>query len=83
MEGETMFPMTPEDTYRQVKRYQDEQRAQMARERMARAASPERSTGPSGVRRVWSPAPPSLWAAVRQLFHLRVGTRRIAEHRAR
>ena len=42
-----MFPMTPEDTYRQVKRYQDEQRAQMACERMTRAASPERSTGPS------------------------------------
>jgi hypothetical protein len=78
-----MFPMTPEDTFRQVKRYQDEQRAQMARERMARAASPERSTGPSGPRRAWSPAPQSLWASVRQLFHLRVGTRRIAGHRAR
>jgi hypothetical protein len=83
MEGETMFPMTPEDTFRQVKRYQDEQRAQMARDRMARAASRERSTGPSGARRVWSPAPQGLWAAVRQLFHLRVGTRRIAWHRAR
>jgi hypothetical protein len=78
-----MFPMTPEDTFRQVKRYQDEQRAQMARERMARVASPERSTGPSGARRVGSPAPQGLWAAVRQLFHLRVGTRRIAWHRAR
>jgi hypothetical protein len=78
-----MFPMTPEDTFRQVKRYQDEQRAQMARERMARAASAERSTGPSGARRVWSPARQSLWAAVTQLFHLRVGTRRIAGHRAR
>jgi hypothetical protein len=83
MEGETMFPMTPEDTFRQVKRYQDDQRAQMARERMTRVAPPERSTGPSGARTVWSPAPQGLWAAVRQLFHLRVGTRRIAGHRAR
>ncbi len=78
-----MFPMTPEDTFRQVKRYQDEQRAQMARERMARVASPERSTEPSGARRVGSPAPQSPWAAVRQLLHLRIGTRRIAGHRAR
>jgi len=78
-----MFPMTPEETYRQVKRYQDDRRAQMACERMTRAASPERSTGPSGARRVWSPAPQSLWAPVRQLFHRDVGTRRIAVHRAR
>jgi len=78
-----MFPMTPEDLYRQVARSQDEARQQMARERMTRAASPERSTRPPGARRVWSPAPQGLWAAVRQLFHLRVGTRRIAWHRAR
>ena len=78
-----MFPMTPEDTYRQVKRYQDEQRAQMARERMVKVTSTERPTGPAGARRAWSPAPQSLWAVVRQLFHLRVGTRRIAGHRAR
>jgi hypothetical protein len=78
-----MFQMTPEDTLRQVLRHQDEQRAQVARERMARASSPGHNTGPSGTRRVGSPAPQSLSAAVSQLFHLRAGTHRIAWHGAR
>jgi len=41
-----MFPMTPEDLYRQVARSQDEARKQAALERMAMAAP-----GPRGTQR--------------------------------
>jgi hypothetical protein len=78
-----MFQMTPENTLRQVLRYQDDQRAQMARERMARAASAEHTTGPCRARRVRSPSLHGPWAALRQLLHPGAGTHRIAWHRAR
>jgi hypothetical protein len=45
-----MFPMTPEETYRQVAHYQDELRRRVARERMATAASPRRETKHSAAR---------------------------------
>ena len=63
-----MFPMTPEETLRQVTRYQDEQRAQMARERMARAAPPRHATEPAGARRVGLPGSQRPWVAVREFL---------------
>jgi len=45
-----MFQMSPEDKLRQVVHYQDEQRGQMARERMANAASARPTIEPSGAR---------------------------------
>jgi hypothetical protein len=63
-----MFPMTPEETLRQVTRYQDEQRAQMARERMARAAPPRGATDPAGARRVGFPGSQRPWVAVRKFL---------------
>jgi Cation efflux family len=68
---------------KQVLRYQEEQRAQMARERMARAASVVHATGRSRARRVGSPGLHGPWAALRQLLHPGAGTHRIAWHRAR
>ena len=38
-----MFPMSPEDKLREVIDYQDGQRRQRARERMARAATPRQA----------------------------------------
>jgi hypothetical protein len=45
-----MFPMTPEDMYRQVARHHDEERKRVARERMAMAASAPRGTKHSAAR---------------------------------
>ncbi len=57
-----MFPMTPEDLYRQVARSQDDARMQVARERMAMAAS-----GPRGAK--WSAARNAAGSALHTLSH--------------
>lgn len=66
-----MFQMAPEDRLREVLRYQEQQRAQMARERMARAAPAKRATEPSGARAAGSHNP---WTVARQLLHSLAGT---------
>lgn len=78
-----MFPMSPEDRLREVMQYQDEQRAQMALERIARAASAKHTTEPSGARNVKSSGSYDLWLAASQLLHSLTETRGVVRRRAR
>jgi len=61
-----MFSISPEDTLRQVMRYQDEQREQVARERLANAASAGRAPVQPGARGVEDSGWRDLWVAMRQ-----------------
>ena len=68
-----MFPMSPEDKLRQVMHYQDEQREQMARERLARAASARPTIEPSGARGVGSSYSHNLLMTARHLVQTLAG----------
>ena len=82
-----MFPMTPEDLYRQVARSQDEARRQVARERMAMAASAPRATRRPAVRNGAGSALRTLShharMTARQLFHALAAPHGVARYRAR
>jgi hypothetical protein len=82
-----MFPMTPEDLYRQVARSQDQARQQVARERMAMAASAPRTTRRTAVRNTVGSAVRTLshnaWMTARQLLHTVTAPGGVARHRAR
>jgi hypothetical protein len=82
-----MFPMTPEDLYRQVARSQDEARQEVARERMAMAASAPPTTRRTGVRNLAGSAVRTLSHNARlttqHLFHALAAPGGVARHRAR
>ena len=78
-----MFPMSPEDSFRQVMHYQDEQREQVARERTARAASAKRPVEPSGALNAGSSGSRELWMAPRRVLHALRGMHGVALHGAR
>jgi hypothetical protein len=78
-----MFPMSPEDTYREVTKYQEDQRRQMARERMARATPAERQPGPSGTRLARPFGVHDLWLAARNVVRSLTATHGVLRHRAR
>jgi hypothetical protein len=82
-----MFPMTPEDLYRQVARSQDEARRQVARERMAMAAARPSRTKWSAMRIAASSALHNVShnarLTTRHLFHTLAAPDGVARHRAR
>jgi hypothetical protein len=78
-----MFPMSPEDKYREVMQYQEDQRRQMARERMARAVPAKRQPGPSGTRLVKPFGIHDLWLAARNVLHSLTTKHGVVRHRAR
>jgi hypothetical protein len=82
-----MFPMTPEDLYRQVARSQDEARRQVARERMAMTAARPSGTKRSAMRIAASSALHTISHNARlttqHLFHALAAPGGVARHRAR
>ena len=77
-----MFPMAPEDKLREVLQYQEDQRRQAARERMARAAPAEPTSEPAGVPNARSPRARNPWVVAQQLLHSIVGARGVAHRHA-
>ena len=78
-----MFPMAPEDELREVLQYQEGQRRQMARERMARAASAKPTPGPSGARNVKRSGLHEPWLAARRLLRSLTRTHGLVRRKAR
>jgi Mg-chelatase subunit ChlI len=82
-----MFPMTPEDLYRQVARSQDEARQQVARERMAMAAARASGTKWSALSLAASSAfltiSHNARLTTRRLFRALAAPAGVARHRAR
>jgi hypothetical protein len=77
-----MFPMAPEDKLREVLQYQEDQRRQAARERMARAAPAEPMSEPAGVPSTRSPRARNPWVVARQVLHSIIGTHGVAHRNA-
>ena len=75
-----MYPMSPEDRLRMVVRQQNELRDEMARERMATAASAKRTTARPGTRTARGAGLPHVGVVARHLFHAITGRHAAAPH---